>query len=105
VCADLDEDVREVEEREHRLKSTFLATTESGLRDRLHRMSITPAPVSARPAPGRIETAGAHDADDGTVRKKRKDSAHSVVQGTNDRVRGDRQLLKSQSVSSRGRGN
>jgi hypothetical protein len=99
-----EEDIREAEEREHRLKGFIPTTTESGLRDRLQRMSITPAPDSARPVPGRIETAGAYDADDKTVQTKRKDSAYSLAQWTNARMRGDRQLLKTQSVSSRGRG-
>lgn len=63
-------------------------------------------PPSTRPTSDRMETRGAHDGVEqvDTVPKRRKDIAHGLTHGTKNRMRRDRQLLKRQSVSSRGRG-
>ncbi|KAL1604809.1 hypothetical protein SLS60_004349 [Paraconiothyrium brasiliense] len=98
-----EEDIRQADEREHRLKSTLSTTAEPELRDELRRMSITPA-RSARPSLGRTQTDGAKDGGDDTVQSEGNGSAYGIGRWTQDRMRGDRHLTQSQASSSRGRG-
>ncbi|KAF2439099.1 hypothetical protein P171DRAFT_131650 [Karstenula rhodostoma CBS 690.94] len=94
-----EEDIRKANEREQRVANSLPKT--------MKRVSLMPVPPSARLASGRKETSGSQEADgevDNAVRKERKDSAYGLAHWTKDRIRGDRHLLKSQSVSSRGRG-
>ncbi|KAJ4355368.1 uncharacterized protein N0V89_003384 [Didymosphaeria variabile] len=98
-----EEDIREADEREHRLKSTFPTSTEPELRLRLGRMSITSAP-SVRPSIGPVNTSDVKDAVDDAIQSRDRGSAYGLSQWTQDRLRGDRYLIQSQASSSQGRG-
>ncbi|KAL5390786.1 hypothetical protein PMIN02_006891 [Paraphaeosphaeria minitans] len=101
-----EEKIREADEREQRLKNTMPTGTEASLRRTLQRISLTPVPPSTCPDSARMGADGAHDADGeayDSAQKSRKDSAYGLSHWTTDKMRGDRNPLKSQSVSSRGR--
>ncbi|KAJ4295048.1 sister chromatid cohesion protein 1 [Kalmusia sp. IMI 367209] len=96
-----DEDIREAEEKEQRLRGTVHAAEELDVGNRLRRLSLTPAPASTGSATTRLETVGA---DDKTSDRRREDSVYSHAKWSADRLGGDRHISKSLAGSERGRG-